>query len=116
MIISKIIDEEIMAVADVLVSAYKDEPWNENWTRERAIIRIKAILCNYQAVGLKANDEKGIAGAILGFVDPYSNEDFFYVSELFVKSERKGQGIGTALLNALYKYLKVQNIQAMQLF
>ena len=56
-----------------------------------------------------------IIGAVLGFVDPYSNEDFFYISELFVKSERKGQGIGTALLNALYKQLKANNIQAMQL-
>lgn len=32
-----------------------------------------------------------------------------------MKSERKGQGIGTALLNALYKQLKANNIQAMQL-
>lgn len=115
MIISEITDTDIMAVSDVLISAYKDEPWKENWTRERAIIRIKAILCNYQAIGLKANDEKEIVGAVLGFVDPYSNEDFFYVSELFVKSERKGQGIGTALLNALYKSLKANNIQTMQL-
>lgn len=115
MTISEITDTDIVTVSDVLVSAYKDEPWNENWTRERAIIRIKAILSNYQAIGLKANDEKGIIGAILGFVDPYSNEDFFYVSELFVKSERKGQGIGTALLTALDKHLKANNIQAMQL-
>ena len=91
MIINEITDMDIVEVSDVLVSAYKDEPWNENWTRERAMIRIKAILYNYQAIGLKANDEEGIVGAILGFVDPYSNEDFFYVSELFVKSERKGQ-------------------------
>ena len=115
MIISRITDKDIVAVSDVLVSAYKDEPWNENWTKERAIIRIRAILCNYKAAGLKASDEKGIVGAIFGFVDPYSTEDFFYVSELFVKSGRKGQGIGTALLNALDKYLKANNIQAMQL-
>lgn len=115
MIISEITDMDIKAVSDVLISAYEDEPWNENWTRERAIIRIQAILCNYQAIGLKAADEKEIIGAVLGFVDPYSNEDFFYISELFVKSERKGQGIGTALLNALYKQLKANNIQAIQL-
>ena len=115
MTINKITDTDIVAVSDVLISAYKDEPWNENWAKERAIIRIQAILCNYKAIGLKANDKKEIIGAILGFVDPYSNEDFFYVSELFVKSERKGQGIGTALLTALDKYLKANNIQAMQL-
>lgn len=44
-------------------------------------------------------------------LDPYSNEDFFYILELFVKSERKGQGIGAAL----YKQLRANNIKAMQL-
>ena len=36
MIINEITDMDIVEVSDVLVSAYKDEPWNENWTRERA--------------------------------------------------------------------------------
>lgn len=64
MTISKISDMDIVEVSDVLISAYQYEPWNENWTRERAIIRIKAILCNYQAIGFKADDEKEIVGAI----------------------------------------------------
>ena len=37
MIISEITDTDIMAVSDVLISAYKDEPWNENWTRKRQL-------------------------------------------------------------------------------
>ena len=68
MIISEITETDIIAVSDILISAYKDEPWNENWTRERAITRIKAILCNYQAIGLKANDEKEIFGAVLKII------------------------------------------------
>jgi len=115
MIIDEIKDNDIAAVSDVMISAYKEEPWNERWTKERAMTRIKAILCNYQAMGLKAVDENEIIGAVMGFVDPYSNEDFFYISELFVRSDRKRQGIGTALMGALEKRLRTNHIQALQL-
>lgn len=37
MIISEITDTDIKAVSNVLISAYKDKPWNENWTREREL-------------------------------------------------------------------------------
>ena len=46
--ISEITDTDIMAVSDVLISAYKDELWNENRTRERAIISIKNNLNFYK--------------------------------------------------------------------
>ena len=51
--------------------------------------RVNAILGNYKGFGLKAYDENGIQGALLGFVDPYAEDSDFYVSELFVKSEKK---------------------------
>ena len=41
MIINEITDMDIVEVSDVLVSAYKDEPWNEKWTGERAIIKFR---------------------------------------------------------------------------
>ena len=115
MIISRITDTDIPAVLDALLSAYRYEFWNEDWTKERAFIRIRAILCNYKAAGLKDNNEKGIVRAILGFSGSYSNKNFFYILELFVEPERKGQGMGTALLNSLDKYLKANNIHAIQL-
>ena len=113
--IEKIADADISEVSEVMRSAYRDAPWHEDWTAERALMRVKAILSNYRAMGFKAYDEEGIQGALLGYVDPYAKEDFFFVSELFVKSERKGQGIGSMLLHELDAFLKEEGIQAIQL-
>lgn len=115
MTIERITDEDIPEVSEVMRSAYGDAPWHENWSVDRAFLRVKAILSNYRAMGLKACDEDGIQGALLGYVDPYAQEDFFFVSELFVKSERKGQKIGSMLLQALDASMKEEGIQVIQL-
>lgn len=115
MTIEPVKKDDVIEVAKVMMSAYKDEPWNENWTLEKAELRVNAILGNYKGFGLKAYDENGIQGALLGFVDPYAEDSDFYVSELFVKSEKKRKGIGSQLLHELYNYLREEGIETIQL-
>lgn len=107
--------DDIGAMAEAMRQSYAEEPWREQWSRHRAVRRLQAILSGYGAFGLAAVEQGEIIGCVLGFVDPYAEEDFFFVSELFVVPAWKRKGVGTRLLSALEERLKAEGIGTMQL-
>ena len=42
--------EDVPALAQAMASAYAEAPWHEQWSQQRAEIRVKAILSGWQAM------------------------------------------------------------------
>ena len=112
----KIVTEnEIPLLAEALSASYSEAPWYEKWTKKKAERRVKAILSNYEGIGLVAFEGDSVIDGLLGYVDPYSEEDFFFISEIFVVPEKKKQGIGKNLIYELEKILSQKEIHVIQL-
>ena len=113
--IRKATEKDIPSLAQTMALAYSEAPWNENWTEECAQRRVKAILGNYEGLGLVAVENETVVGGLLGYVDPYAEEDFFFVSEIFVIPEMKKHGVGKKLMTEFEKVLAEKGIHVIQL-
>jgi len=107
--------EEDALQAALLALAYAGEPWNEQWTQERALRRVKSILHSDGGMGIAMVEDGEMLGCALGFIDPYAQEDFFYLSELYVHPHKRRQGVDSALLMALKEQLAEMGVGVIQL-
>lgn len=106
---------DLTKLALILKAAYSVAPWNEVWSEKQALRRLQAIMHNYESICIVAEDSGNLCGGILGFVDPYADSDFFFVSELFVLPEYRKRGIGHQLIASLEDVLQEKGFSTVQL-
>ncbi len=109
-------NQSLEKCAEVLVAAYNAEPWNDSWTKEKALEKLNCFYNSPKFIGWMAFYENELLGCCVGNIEPYFTGDYFYLKEMFVLPNNQRKGVGTQLMNAINKHLQSINIEMIILF
>lgn len=101
--------------ASLYAEVFNEPPWNENWKAEQAFERLALYHGTPRFLGVCVRHSKELTGFALGNCEPYQSESVFVLKEMCVASDRRGQGIGTLLLQHLHKSLEESGVSIVNL-
>ncbi|MCR1839095.1 GNAT family N-acetyltransferase [Murimonas intestini] len=92
--------------AEIYVSVFNGAPWNESWTKEKAVRRIQDMMETNTFSGLALMDGEEVCGMIWGQKEQFYNGIHFQIQEFCIRSGCQGKGYGPRLLQAFTDRLK----------
>ncbi len=108
--------QDLEKCAELLMEAYNAEPWNDKWTKEKALEKLTCFYNSPKFYGWMALQENLLLGSCLGNIEPYYIGDYFYLKEMFVSVHSQRQGVGSQLMAALKAHLEIIDIKTIILF
>jgi GNAT superfamily N-acetyltransferase len=98
---SKYLDE----CANLLISAFNIEPWNEKWTFDTARKRLENTYNTPNFRGWVYKNDNKIVGALMGNCEQWYEGFQYYIKDFFVDPTIQKKGIGTKMLKYAEKEL-----------
>ena len=98
--------KDIEKCALTLMKAFKEEPWNENWTYEQAYTRIDEIMSARVSRGYVIYDDDTAVSMLSGRIMTYLGFKELWVDEFSVHPDYQRQGIGTKMIEYVREQLK----------
>lgn len=89
-----------------LIEAFKEEPWNENWTFEQAYTRIDEIMSATVSRGYVIYDGDVVVSMLCGRIMTYLNFKELWIDEFSVNPKYQRKGIGSKMLDFVREELK----------
>ena len=102
--------------AEILVDAYNSEPWNDKWTKEKALEKLTCFYDSPKFIGWTAWQDDKLLGCCVGNIEPYYLGDYFYLKEMFVYRQSQKKGVGRQLITTLKGHLVTIDIRTIILF
>ena len=120
-------DDQILSAAELYCRIWKEEPWKEDWTIDRATEKLVNILKHNNSLlmfGVLENKVCGFAGGKSisqkdldertkkSLADIITSDDIYSIAEIGVDSSYRGQGLGKKLLGELIDQVIAKNKDA----
>jgi len=99
--IRQLTETDLPEMAELYVSVFASEPWNEQWKLSVVIERLTQFLTGRNSLAYGCFESNRLVGFVLGEHLPYLESRHFYIREMCVDSALQGTGIGSKLWNYL---------------
>ncbi|MBA4537277.1 GNAT family N-acetyltransferase [Bacillus aquiflavi] len=103
-------ENDLIECTKIFIEVFNDEPWNDEWTFERAKQYITDFYHTPGFFGVLAIEKGEMIGFIHGVNKAWWSGNEFYINEMGVKQQWRNQGVGKALLEQLIKELEDSEI------
>ncbi len=98
--------EDIASCAEVYISAYGAEPWNEKYERESVEKYISDYLGSRTKQCFAAKENGKIIGIALGMIVPSTDSPFLRIEDFCVSAEEQGRGYGKEIMRLISEKAK----------
>ena len=102
--IDEIMSNDINECAELYVTVFSSEPWNEPINQIMAMQRLLFLLSTPNAISKKYIIENKIIGYWIGYIEPLSDFNVLFIKEVLVHPSMQGKGIGKKLMDSAEKY------------
>ena len=100
---------------EIYAKAFSEEPWNDPWKTEDAVIHVKEILEMKQSYGIEYVEGDTVVGFLLGSSMLFHYGRTFEINDLAVDPAWQGKGIARTLLDRCLAGMKERGIVGIHL-
>ena len=111
--IKKAQEKDLEKIAKVFKQEFRKPPYDEYWTEETALKRIKEYF-NKSTIFF-VEEEKDIIGFIIFNIYTWFDGKKANIQEFAISADHQGKGIGKSLYQYLESYLKKQDVKSIEL-
>ena len=109
LVFKKMGKEDFEKCAYELMEAFKEEPWNDNWTFQQAYTRIDEMMSARVSRGYVAYDGDRVVSMLCGRIMTYLDFKELWIDEFSVHPSYQRQGVGSKMMNFIREELKKEN-------
>ena len=110
LVFSEIEDNDLLECAALFAESFKQPPWDEKWNIDDALERLSDFYHCPKTVAFKVLDNGYIVGFLIGNVEVWCEDNYFYLKEMCVSSTRQRAGVGRILMTHLEEVLLEKKI------
>lgn len=110
LIFSDIDEDDLVACSELYVDTFHEPPWNEEWSTEDVFKRLSDFLACLNTVAIKVVYKGNISGFLVGEIQQWNGDKFYYLKEICVSQTIQRNGIGRSLMGELEKILKKHGV------